>query len=252
MRRASIMTAVVSAIACGTLHGADDAEGPDVGVDAASDAGADAIDASSCDGTFCEDFDHAALGAAWEPPPVVSDASLDLDDTAYVSPPRSLRVTFAGGTNGGAAYLQRTFSSARGFHCSFEVRVSDPSTDFVDFLVVTTANTTEHVSYYAFEIGIKDGVLRGREDISFTDGGASAPRRVDVAPSPFPAGVWQRVDVVMTFTTASLSVAGVVVWQDYPYGGFVPGDLLLQLGGQLPGAATPTTINLDDLVCTFE
>jgi hypothetical protein len=73
---------------------------------------------AGCAHTFCDDFDHAALGALWDAPQ--TSGALALDGAESMSPPNSLRIRYG---DGRVASMRKSFAGASRVRLAFDVRL---------------------------------------------------------------------------------------------------------------------------------
>jgi hypothetical protein len=216
----------------------------DGGVDAAKDALAEsATPSSSCDATFCDDFDEGGLADRWDN--VVGDGSLLVLGPPALSQPRSLGVTI---DDAGEAtqFLQKQLTPTQRLHCTFQLFAETMPTDLVDIFVIYHPGATFVSKDTIFYLKATGAAMR--EDVTELDGGCACPGYESNA-TPFATGFWAPVDIVYDFQNITWSINGVS--QTGPIRATAPRSVDVWLGIRVYGAQS-VNFHVDDLVCQVE
>jgi hypothetical protein len=258
----AVMASTSYAVACSLLvdtAGLGGESAPDSSIDASSDgttlaesaADANIVDAgTTCEATFCDDFDEGGLGAKWTSKEVTNGGLLELGGPAR-SAPNALRTHFSitSGPSDRIAILERDLGAGSHLRCDVSIFVeSPPSSSFIDVLRIRT--TAPDVTDYNLLFGLNPaGGATFREDIYFGDGGCGCPRK-DSKPPPLPLAQWVRLSIETDFTNASLAYDGQVV-SAAPFAAFKPSSNVFVAIGSIAYQAQPSVVLFDDLSCTL-
>jgi len=217
--------------------------------EAARPPGADAGPPSTCDATFCDDFDRTALGETWTRSLVDVGMEITLVNEG-VSRPRALRARLTGPSRPADRYamLERDLARSGRVRCEVSARIArPPEVRFVDLFVLKTSG--EGLPRYDMRLSMsREGTAGIREDLFYPDGGCECPRRAtDVG--AIAAGRWIRIAVETDFQTVKVSLDDVVV-ANGPMAGVAPsGPLKVGLGVVAYGGETAADVLFDDLAC---
>jgi hypothetical protein len=213
-----------------------------------TDADAEAAAPRCAPDEFCDDFDDGGLGARWTTI-VEEGGTVSLDTTRSVSAPRSLNVVTPSGIDDvfRRAYLFRTVAQPSPIRCTFMMRVNAAyatSVRFIDFFFFRASGP--QIPRYELRWGTRGTASAIREDVFFSDGGCGCPRKEQIMPS-LPVGQWIRVTLELSFSSATVSYDGGVVYSS-SFAGFTPATLGIAIGTDHKDAIA-TNVSFDDLVC---
>jgi len=115
----------------------------DAGADvtAQPDAPAASGDSGTCAHTFCDDFDHAPLGALWD---AVPTSGFVIDKGPSTSPPNSLRIEYG---NDRPASMIKSFPLATRIHLELDILLVTPPSD----VAVSTLRPSNGDTYVTIE-----------------------------------------------------------------------------------------------------
>lgn len=207
-----------------------------------------AADAGWCDSTFCDDFDHGALGALWTEVRGLDAGLMSLGAPA-VSPPTALVIeqVDGGSKQQKLPMLVKDLPKGAGLRCSFSVlaEVLPPASNAGDLLVFGFAGGGAFVDNEILLSLDKSG-LSLREDVSLLDGGCNCPK-FDIGPFPISNSLFTRVAMVTDFVTAHIVVNGIEV-ASHAVTGAGPTPVRVYLGYDRPNGTS--RIRLDDFECS--
>jgi hypothetical protein len=132
--------------------------------------------------------------------------------------------------------------------CDFDVYVAHrPNMDLHDAFRIRTRGPG--IGDYILYLAVSTGGGSLADDIAYSDGGCSCPQKY----APFPdlqEATWAHVTVETDFSTAKVSIDGVVVVHD-TFGPLVPTDpIVVGLGGRAFSSITSDVL-FDDFSCTI-
>ncbi len=192
---------------------ASDAAGDVLG-DVLGDASGDGSDAKTSPCTavhsFCDDFDHGALGATWDGV-VVQSGPLVYSTSNEITPPNSLEAT--GNATGSPTELVKNFPSADHTHVEFDLMIQNPAVvqnAEVDFITIEATQPPSGIGFADLTFSRLGGTSNLGEYASPVDGGVAA--RQDLAISEAFGG-WRHValDLVFSAQTLELRIDGTLV-----------------------------------------
>lgn len=236
--------------ACFLLPGVGELTGGSSGGDAAlADAAREASDgASTCDATFCDDFDRGALGATWTEVRGLDAGFMSLGAPA-VSPPNALQIVQfdGGGAQKNLPMLVKDLPKGSSLRCSFSVLgdqlpPANGSGDVLVFLFAGGASFVDNEILLALD---KAGIGL-REDVRLLDGGCACPN-FDVGPFPIPTGLFTRITMATDFSIARIFVNDTEV-ATHAVTGAGASQVRVFFGYDRP--AGTSRIRFDDFSCT--
>lgn len=215
-----------------------------VPVDAGTDAGAACVGA----GWFCDDFE-GPLGALWTPPPSQNGGTVSrVTGAKNGSFALQAQVDALAGMND--AYLLRVLPGPpSAMACDFDLKVVDlPSNgevDVIGFITKSGAGVVQNLYFASFS---------GAWSVSeFTDkGGGNVIDRGQPLPVGPVVGQWTHVHFATDYQTVSLSLDGGAATT---LGQLTPMNVVsrnLELGITYSSGAQPTSLLVDDLVCSMK
>lgn len=236
-----------SAAACFLLPQTDPLSGGAPKDAAVGDGSADA-EAGWCDSTFCDDFDHGALGALWTEVRGIDAGFMSLGAPA-VSPPNALVIEQIDGGNKQQKLpmLVKDLPKGASLRCSFSVLAevlpaANNSGDLLTFLFAGGGTFVDNEILLSLD---KAG-LRLREDVSLLDGGCNCPK-FEIGPFPISGALFTRIAMVTDFATARIFVNDVEV-ASHAVTGAGPTPVRVYFGYDRPNGTS--RIRVDDFACT--
>lgn len=225
--------------------GGTDGGAVDVGRDSPIDAG----DASTCDATFCDDFDRGPLGATWTEVHGVDAGFLTLGAPA-ASPPNALLVTLPdGGAGKREAMLIKDLPKGSSLRCSFSVlgEALPAANGAGDALIFYYGGSGAFVDTEVLMSMSKAGITV-RQDVGRPDGGCDCPG-FETALLPFATGIFTRLAMEIDFSTVRAFVNDVEV-ASHAIVGAGPSPVRVSFGMDRP--STATRVRFDDFTCVVK
>ncbi|AKU97097.1 hypothetical protein AKJ09_03761 [Labilithrix luteola] len=170
---------------------------PDAGVDADTDATADA---GACAATFCEGFDDDAWGKAWF---LMDQNTLTTANDFHLSPPRSLELKLpllANSDGPGKSWLKKDFKDVSHLKASVWMKILQMGDGSVDLFGIVTQ---DQVNAKPIAL-VYDG---SRFILEAPASGNAAPNeQVTVGLPPIPLNDWTKIEVEVDLTTREIAL----------------------------------------------
>jgi hypothetical protein len=226
------------------------ASASDAGADAAiseSEGGRDAASAdgandSSCDVTFCDDFDTPPIGATWTSTDV-SGGTTELVGAGESMPFAFRSLTESGTFAGRSARLVKRFGNFTGATCSFAVK---PVQRSGNPMVIIFEGTAPEVQTWSVWISPTPSETRLGGGALFKDGGVS-PYLAEFAPT-LPTNAWSHLEITVGQSVATLKLEGALV-ATFQYPATVSTSLIDMKFGVQAYETTEQEYLFDDLRC---
>ena len=197
---------------------------------------------SSCDATFCDDFDTPPLGATWTSTDILGGANALVD--AGESAPFAFRAITEGGTfSGRSARLTKRFTSFTGATCSFAAK---PLQRSGSVMILAFEGTAPEVQDWSVWIAATPSETRLGGGALFKDGGVS-PYLAEFAPV-LPTNAWSHLEIDVGQSQATLKLEGQLV-ATFPYPATVSTSLIDMKFGVQAYETAPQEFLFDDLRC---